>query len=724
MPSANRVDMQGMRSAAALARQILEDHQNALAARRGADLLCEKLLLHVDGAADLQWADIVDNMRVEIPRLVAEFRKTENILRLLVDNAVAHHTTMPLQFHAQGPMDRESRERAIMDTIWINDLALRQDFNGLLSEALYMAMVARFCPVHCYWREDAPRDWTEPAGYGEAMGLAPGMIDCWVGNPFGTVFNAAAKKGAALWCSYERVLPAELVRRKFAHVPGVAGLQGSTKMPSAATFQRIARDWMGNTLGMHGSPVQWHRSGSQEVLTLICRETAPYALGQGDPGRLQIIAVPGEVDLRRAGRSTNHALLLVNQPLPGGDWSWELFYSHHRGNDIHGKAWVEDLDGLQVDLNIALSKRWEHMLKQANAPIVAPGGAMNDDMVDLDGYAVMELEPTLAGWRPTVMEWPQSVGVTLDKEIEEKRRALYTMGGYQAASRGEAPGSRTPYRAIVALQQADNTVHGPVNQVFQRSTCNFARRCHSQFRAYGDVPWIANIVGPDYEHYAGSYIDKTRISQQPPNYVLVNAFGSSTELRAQEILELMTVRGADGEAFMTTEQARRQYPSQTLFHSGADPRHVKRRRAGTIAKNVLDLARAFRQQTGFDVEDPTHPWTEQAGMAVFQKAEMLFPRLRDDDLNAHIAAYSEIIQDETADPIARVALAARQDLYYQWQAMMAQTPVPGQAALPGGTGMPGRDGMDQRSIAAEMQSGGARSGGMRDERTPVAATAR
>lgn len=733
LPSQNEVDATGQRSRVALAEQVLDDHKKALDARRSRDLLSEKYLLHIDGSGDMQWSDIVDDQRVEIPLLVSMFRKTENVLRIIIDNAVAHHTTMQLNYHAQSPPDRESRDKAMLDTLWINDLAIRQDFNGLYAESLYMAMASGFCPVHGYWREDAPRSDFEGVAYGEngeEIDLFPGMIDCWVGNPFGTVFNLSAKRRSVVWCSYERVLPADLVRRKFAHVPGVAGIQGSTKIPSATEFQRIARDWMTFGLGRHGSPVlQQRRDSREEVLTVICREIAPFTNGRDDPGRLQIIAVPGEVDLRRTARGTHQPILLADQPLPGRDFSWTNFYSHHRGNDIHGKPWVEDLDQLQVDMNIALSKRWEQMLKMANAPIVTPGGAMTDDMADLDGYALLELEPSVATWRPTVMEWPASVIQTLDKEIEEKRSALYTIGGYQAASRGESPGSRTPYRAILALQQADNTIHGPVNQKFQRSACDFARRMHSQMRFYGDVPWIVTVAGDDYAHLAEPYIDATRLSERPPQYVLVNAFGSSPELRAQEILELMAMRGADGEPFMTTAQARRNYPNQTIFGSENDPGHVKRRRAKTIASRVLTMAANFREQTGFDVFDPRHPWIQQAAQKVFMDAEMLFPRLRDDMLEAHIDSYSEVIQDETADPIARVALTMRQDMYYQWQAMMAGIPVgPAGAGSVSGSRAPGGMGADARGVAAEMGSGG-NAGGTTlqesgSERTPIAATAR
>lgn len=671
-------------------------------------LVWEKLLLHVDGAGDSQWADILHGTRVEIPRLVSEFRKQENILRLLVANSIAYHCTMPLRYLAESSADRRSRDKAIVDTLWANHLAQNQDFNGLFAEAMFLAMPAGFSPVHAYWREDIEQDWYEPTQYGQdGAGVSRGMLDCWVGNPFTHVFDRGAKRGSIRWSSYERVLPADMVRSAFAHVPGIAGLQGSTRMPSTAEFQRIARSWQMAGLGVHGSPVINHRRGDDdELIALICRETAPGVLVDWPKGRLEIIAVPAD---ERTGEGVGgHALLVADQPLPAGDYSWSLFYSDVRASDVHGKPWVEDLDQLQVDLNIALSKRWEFVNRAIESPIIAPGGAIGEDMIELDGYSMIEVEPSLANWRPKTIEFPQWILMGLDKEIEEKRRALYTGGGYQAASRGESPGTRTPYRAILALQEADKTVHGPVNMRFKRSACDFMARCHRQMKAYGDVPWLIEILDGEFAHLAEPYVDNAKLSDSP-RYKLVNAFGPSPEARAQEILQLAQMTGADGEPFLTTREARKLYPNPVLFDDSSDPVAVQRRRAKTIATQFHTLAQRFRAENGFEETDPSHPWVQQAATQVFYQMEQRFPRLRDDDLYAHLAALSEITQDETSDPIARAAARQRQALYYDWQAMGAGQPTgdprlttnPGNAA--GGQGqrvLPGR-----REVAAEMMGG-------------------
>lgn len=698
LPSQNQADAVGQRSSAVDARAILEQYKNARQSRREMELTWEKYLLHIDGEGDAQWADILHGTRVEIPRLISEWRKTENILRPVVDNAVAHHTAMPLKYIAESSPDRRARERALVDSLFANYLAQTQDFNGLFAEAMYLAMPAGFCPVHRYWREDVPHDWYESTSYGEGYEPGRGMIDCWVGNPFTHVFDRAAKRGSVRWSSYERILPADMVRQVF---PQTAGLQGSTRLPSTAEWQMVARQWMMAGLGVHGNPVLTHRRGDDdELLALICREIAPGVLGRDDPGRLQIIAVPADGNERRGG----DAVLCADQPLPAGDFSWTNFYSHHRGSDIHGKPWVADLDGLQVDLNLALSKRWEYVNKLIEAPIISPAAAISEDMLDVNGYSLIEIEPSLANWHPRVLEWSPAVIPALDNEINEKRSAIYTIGGYQAASRGEAPGSRMAYRAILALQQADSTVHGPVNMRFRRSACDFMRGCWKQMKAYGEVPWLIDkVAGDEYAHLAQSYIDNTKLSDEPPQYKLVNAFGPSPEARAQEILELVQTRGADGLPLLTTAEARKAYPGPQLFEDVGDPTAVQRRRARTIAQAIIDFARAYREQTGLQEMLPTHPWVQQAAQQVFYSIEQTYARKRSDDLNAHVAALSEIVQDETADPIARLAAEMRLDLYYQWMSMGAGQPTQQQAAggeSPTGDSAPGR-----REVAAEMMGG-------------------
>ena len=747
LPSSNQQDALGAASRQSTARNVLDMHMAGLVARRQRDLISEKLLLHVDGSGEWQWADVYNGQRIVIPRQVSEFRKQENALRLIVDNAVAHHTTMPLRYFADSLPDRRSRDKALVDSLFANYLAQQQDFNGLFADALYMAMPAGFCPVHAYWRDDRVNEY-EPTAEAEMQGPSPGMVDCWIGNPFDTVFNRGARRNSIHWMSYGRLLPASMVRAAFAHVPGAEKIEGSNRIPSASQFQRIARDWNLLELGLHGSSVTGYRravEGDDEMVVLVCREVLPGVEADWPDGRLQIVAVPGAVDLRRGQAAGGSAILLADQALPAGDFSASLFYTSHRGDDVHGKPWVEDMDETQVELNIALSKRWEFIEKMFDAPIVAPGGAISDDMADFGGYNLLEVEPSLASWRPRVMEYSTAVLQALNNEVAEKRNSIFTAGGYQAASRGEAPGSRMAYRAILALQQADNTVHGPVNLRYIRSACDFAQRCWKQMKTYGSVPWVLPMLSDEYGFLADSYIDSTKMSDQPPQYKLVNAFGASPELRAQEVLELMQARGADGEAFLTTAEARRQYPNRMIFGEASDPKAVQVRRAKTITQKIIDLAAQFRQQTGYQEKAVNHPWMQQAAQLVFQQTEELFPRLRDDDLMSHLGALSELTQDETADPIARMAATARQNEYFAWQAQMAappqapqqptaQSPLDTVAALRAGTmalqaaaptGMAPKIGQakDRQGVAAQM-------GGLQPQQqqpegpSPITATAR
>ena len=65
--------------------------------------------------------------------------------------------------------------------------------------------------------------------------------------------------------------------------------------------------------------------------------------------------------------------------------------------------------------------------------------------------------------------------------------------------------------------------------------------------------------------------------------------------------------------------------------------------------------------------DPANPMMPQAAYQIFQQIETNYPRRREDDLEAHIDAYSAITQDETEDPLVRAVTEIRLNLYYEWQ---------------------------------------------------------
>lgn len=724
----NEADAQGQVSGPSIARDIVDRHVSALQSRRQMELLWEKLLLHIDGTGDFQWADIYDGMKVMIPRMLSPYRKTDNVLRLLVDNAIAYHTTQEFRFLAESQSDRRSRQRALMDTLFLNDLSHRQDFNGLFAEGLALAMATGFCLIHGYWRDDLTHDWYDPVGYADSMesvtpddpdqrgpmdarDVPKGMIDCFTGNPFDTVFDRAATRRSQHWCSYARLVPAKVVRERYGHIEGVKDLQGSTRLPSSAIFQRIAQSWDMSGVGVHGKAFATHRSDDEEMVTLVCREIAPKYAPEYPEGRLQLAVVPGSVDLRRGAGNSGHAILLADQGLPGGTFSFAITHSSHRSDDVHGKPWAEPMDQMQVDLNLAKSKRWEYIQKMVESPIVTPGGMISDQMNEIGGYNMIEVDQSMASWHPRAIDFSQAPLIALKEEIDDIKSSMFTAGGYQAASRGELPGSRTPYRAIVALQQADRTIHGPVNQRFQRAVCDFGRRCWAQMKAYGDVGWVVDVVGDEYEHLAQSYVDKEHLSERPPQYKLVNAFGVTPEMKAQEIVELLGVQTAEG-PFLRLEEARKAYPNRELFDDVAYTGSTRRRRAKTVAEEIHNYADLIRERTGVQSTRMSDPQIQQLGQMVFMAIEEEFKRLRDDDLQAHLTSLSDIVQDESSDPIARVAAQIRQDLYFQWQnqmAMQAQGMAPGGGggAPPGGQpdGNPQISDVDRQGVAAEMGGG-------------------
>jgi len=97
-------------------------------------------------------------------------------------------------------------------------------------------------------------------------------------------------------------------------------------------------------------------------------------------------------------------------------------------------------------------------------------------------------------------------------------------------------------------------------------------------------------------------------------------------------------------------------------------------------------------------------------MQLFPIIEQRYPRLRNDDLEAHLKAYAEITQDDRADAIARTIVMVRENMYYQWQAQMAAAMAPADGPTPNVGGGP-RKKLGPSTVARE----GAGTGGMPTE---------
>lgn len=702
----NQADAQGVRSAAELAREVAEQHQRALRSRRDRDLVAEKILLHIDGRGDNQWADVWNGQRVAIPPDVVEFKETEPLLGPIVANQIAYHCTMPLRFLAEAKNDSEAKQRAKIDTAFANFIAQTQKWNNLAAVGMLFADAIGFCPLHNYWRDDVGFDPYEPLylSSDEQQGLylpRKGIVDSWVGNPFDHTFNAGAKRGSVAVQCYGRVLPAQMIRDRM----GVE-VEGSRRMPSASVMQRIARLW--NNLGdlsVHGSPALQAGGGDhEELVAVICREIAPGVDPEWPEGRLTVVALPGTDDTRKEGRTgAGRAVLLSDQPLPAGRFSSVLLYSSSSFDDVHGSPWAEPIDNLQVQLNIARSKERALLEKLGNAPIMV-GGTLAEEEQEFDGWTILQVDAAMNSFPPRVMEMGNAAIKAWAERAEIIRQAMYTIGGYQAASRGES-NAGDPFAKTALLAQADDTIHGSANIAFREAMSEYAQLAWALMKRYGDVPWVVDAVGDEWEELPEEYIDNTMLSEQPPTYRVVSGYGATPEIKGRQLMTLFQL------GLLRPDEFRKQWPDGSLFSDEIDPLAAQRKRAKRVANHIRRISRQFRQEQGVQGTEMMDPEVQMAGRAVFMLAEQRFPRLRDDDLQANLAALSEITQDETADGIARVAATLRQEPFWEWQAQMAAQAAPMMLGPGGGGGEAAPRGTPDIDAAVEIDPATAASQG-------------
>jgi hypothetical protein len=670
------------RTADEAARRVVESHRRSLQHRRLRDLTAEKHLLWIDGEGDSQWADIFDGQRVAIPRLLNEFRVTENLLRPIVDNAVAYHCTKPLRFIAEARNDSLARQQAVVDAALVNYIAREQRINPLLAMAMYLAMPCGFCPVHATWRDDIGYDpyeplYVKPEELGGINLPRKGKVDCWVGNPFDTTYNENARRGNISAIRYGRIFPAQQIRDTF----GIE-IEGTDKMPSASIFQRVARQWS-NLFGLnqHGSATLGGGQAGEELIAVVCEEVAPGVEADFPDGRLTCVAIPGAAETRRdvhAGGYGGRAVHLVSQPLPAGRFSSVNVYSHQRYDDVLSKGWVADLAELQRDLNDVLSDRKQWSKRMVNAPTMY-SGELTDDQREYDGYTLLEIGGG-ATFTPQVLTMPGGVVTELANRAQEIRQAMYTIGGYQSASRGEG-NSGDPFAKVAFLAEQDDTIHGPTNQAFRHTCEDFAKLWWALFRDNADVGWLIDAVGDEFDMLGDAYVDRTRVSPSPPQFKVVSGFGATSELKGRQLMTLVQMRGSDGQPVMTTDEMRRQWPDGSMFDPRSDPTASQKRRARMVVAKMRILAQQAREQNDIQATDYSDPMVQQAGLWLANAAHQQFPPLPTDDATANLAALSEAAQDETEDAIARVAYGHRWQQYQMWQQQIQMQQAQQQAGI-------------------------------------------
>ena len=661
---------------ARLAREVAEQHRKGKERRRFRDLTAEKYLIHVDGEGDAQWADVLDGSRIKIPVAIGgSIRRQENLLRPMLQNMVSFHTAIPFRALAIASADRKARARARIDTALANHTIQHQGYNPLFSEALNFAGVYGHCLVHQVWRNDLTIDPYAPL-YLNLDAQDPlsgvirrGFVDAWVGDPWDTVYAEGSTRRSVHSYTYGRSLPTAMVKRVFAHVPGIEALGGNTNLPNSARFQRIVRSWSNLGGPSHGtSAINGGDRGGEEITAILCREVAPGVEADWPRGRLTIVALDGtaSTDDGMGGNRFGNAIKLHDGPLPGGRFSATRVYALPWFDDVLGKAYVADLDDLQVRLNQLISLREERIRRFSRPPLLAQAGTLEDDTLTTIDDAIIYY----SGEMPRFLEGAMFDPGT-EAAIRDTKDAMFRIGGWQAASRGEANAADAAAK-VVALARADDSIFGPANRDIQGAICEALQVAHALHREFMTVPMLLEVAGSDIGHLAEPWIEAKDLSPEPPQYVLTQGY-ASPEARAQQLLSLVGQVGADGQPLMSTEQFWESFPEPSLRPLASEANRIRRTRPHAINSMIESAVRVFRENAGDIGPEATEPAAQMVHQTLGMDPATAndYRLLRTDDPQTHIDALDELVADASADPIVRRAAELRQDLYWQWMAQMA-----------------------------------------------------
>jgi hypothetical protein len=680
-----------------LARQVAEDHRQGKARKRQRDLVAERNMMHLDGDGDAQWMDIFGGTRLKVPpNLDGSVRCSTNLLRPITNNYVSYQTSIPYRVVAQPASDRKSRDKARIDTIYANHVIASQRVNELFAEALYMAVPYGMCPIFGQWRDDITSDQYEPI-WSEA-GMLPGFVDAFCGDPWGMVFNPGATRRSIHWASYERVVPLSIVRKAFEKVPNAKDLKGRKDLASTSRFQMIAKKWISGADATHGSPVLAGQH-NEEAIALVCKETSAGIDEKYRGGRLTIIALSGvaEVDALQGT-----AVLLYDGPLPGGRFSFVRVYSDQRFDDPYGFPWMTPLDSLQVTRNNIETLITEGGRRAARPQMAMPVGAGDDDSFGFEEDGIVDFTGDKA---PSYIPYPYQWMNSLETRLQRVEESMFRIGGWQAASRGESNAGDAAAK-VVALQRADDSVHGPVTRHIQGAIAEFLQLVHMITREHaGPFPIPVKVAGGEFGYLAKQYLYAEELSEDPPNFQVTSGFSSTLEAKGQQLFNLVGAQGADGLPLLTTKQFQKQYPDLSVWPVETDLVDVKKQRAQAINYLIRDLVSQYKQTNQFDENAVPPQWKEQAleiaAQEIWIELDGMEEIMDDDDPVINVEALSEITQDVSEDKLVRKVAQLRIRQNYDWQRMM-QPQVEGGAAQQQTATQPGAQPSGEQSVSSEV----------------------
>lgn len=656
----------------ALAMKILDRHRDGKKKRRLRDLTAEKYLLHVDGTADGQYAEIWNGQEVFVlPKLSGTLRLQHNLLRPLMDNMVAYHTANPLKVVAETSPGRRARDRARLDSMLGNHTILDQRLNLKLAEAMFVAGIYGSCPVHVTWRMADEDEFLNPLYASE--GKPDGYVDVWVGDPWDTVYNDGATRENVMRVSYGRTVPIERIQGAFQGLPWVDKIKGSDQLPSASRFQKIARRWEYQNQFFNAGTVIRGGYQNDEMVAIVCEEILPGVDPEWPDGRLAIVALSGaaETEPYRQSGSTDNVELLHLGPLPCRRFSMVRFYTSTRMDDVLGKPYVSDLDDLQVQLNDLYTMRAERLRKFAKPKLAVQYGSVDDDEQLSDPDRVIHF----SGEKPSYLDVPNMTVSEFDLQIEKIEGDMFRIGGWQAASRGES-NAGDPAAKVVALSKADDTVFGPMNRQFQESTTELLALAHCFVRTFAGRPFIAKVSGEDFAYAVDPWINTDRLSYDDPKYRLVNGFGATPDALAQTLAQLVVVKTADGQPLMTRDEFWEKYPDPAIRPHTPNLRATKQRRLAEINYFIEQVSEEVATQNEALVR--SNPNQLQTLVQVtFDELMRRYPIERTDDIQMCLEYLDEIVHDTTVSGIARSIARMRQQKYFEWLAMQMQAQAPG-----------------------------------------------
>jgi hypothetical protein len=338
-------------------------------------------------------------------------------------------------------------------------------------------------------------------------------------------------------------------------------------------------------------------------------------------------------------------------------------YADDSWDDVLGRPWVAGgLDDAQIELNQIVTLEKEYLRRHSRTQMLAQEGSIDDNTLSYLDDAIIRY----AGEKPSFLNPPTAPQGLFQQAISAVEQYMYTVGGWQKASRGEGNAGDSGAK-VAMLGEADDSIFATTNLEFYRSVSDGIQLGHALARESMFVPTTLNVSGVDMNRLAGRGITGADLMEDDPTFTLVQG-SASPDAQTQQLLNLATTQTPSGDALLTVDEFHETVPDPSLRRLRPEIDTIRRARPYEINRAIEDACAEAAEQA----QQMPPEWMPMLAEEIYLQIGEAYPLEDGDDPQMNMDALDELILDGTTPALVRQVARLRRQDHQMWAFMLAQ----------------------------------------------------